>query len=47
MVISTETLATTKVKIANIYALIRRNLMTLTENQIELNFVTNSAVFDL
>ena len=32
MVMSTETLATTKVKIAKIYALVRRNLMMYTEN---------------
>ena len=29
---STETLATTKVKIVKIYALVRRNLMIYTEN---------------
>ena len=32
MVMSTETLATTKVKIAKIYALVRRNLIIYTEN---------------
>ena len=32
MVMSTETLATTKVKTAEIYALVRRNLMIYTEN---------------
>lgn len=32
MVMSTETLATTKVKIAKIYALVRRNIMIYTEN---------------
>ena len=32
MVMSTETLATTKVKIAKIYALNRRNLLIYTEN---------------
>ena len=47
MVMSTETLAATKVKIAKIYALVRRNLMIYMENLIKLNFVTNSVVFDL
>ena len=32
MVMSTETLATTKVKIAKIYALVRRNLMIYPEH---------------
>ena len=32
MVMSTETLATTKVKIAKMYALVRRNLIIYTEN---------------
>ena len=32
MVMSTETLATTKVKIAKIYALVCRNLMIYMEN---------------
>ena len=32
MVMSTETLATPKVKIAKIYALVRRNLVIYTEN---------------
>ena len=32
MDMSTETLATTKVKIAKVYALVRRNLMIYTEN---------------
>ena len=32
MVMSVETLATTKVKIAKIYALVRQNLMIYTEN---------------
>ena len=32
MVMSTETMATTKVKIAKIYALNRRNLLIYTEN---------------
>ena len=32
MVMSTEILATTKVKIAKIYALVRRNLVIYTEN---------------
>ena len=32
MVMSTETLATTNVKIAKIYALVRRNLIIYTEN---------------
>ena len=47
MVMSTETLAATKVIIAKIYALVRRNLMIYMENLIKLNFVTNSVVFDL
>ena len=47
MVMSTETLAAAKVKIAKIYALVRRNLMIYMENLIKLNFVTNSVVFDL
>ena len=45
MVMSAETLATTKVKIANIYALVRRNIMIYMENYIKLIFVTNSVVF--
>ena len=32
MVMSTETLVTTKVKIAKLYALVRRNLMIYTDN---------------
>ena len=32
MVMSTETLATTKVKIAKIHALVRRNLLIYTDN---------------
>ena len=32
MVMFAETLATTKLKIANIYAFVRRNLMIYTEN---------------
>ena len=32
MVMSAETLATTKVKIANIYALVRQNIILYTEN---------------
>ena len=32
LLMSTETLATTKVKIAKLYALVNRNLMTYTEN---------------
>ena len=32
MVMSTETLTTTKVKIAKMYALVRRNLVIYTEN---------------
>ena len=31
-VMSTETLATTKIKIAKIYVLVRRNLIIFTEN---------------
>ena len=47
MVMSTETWATTNVKFAKIYALVRRNLMIYRENEIKLNFVTNFVVFDL
>ena len=45
MVMSAKTLAKTKVKIAKIYALVRRNIMIYTENEIKLIFVTNSVVF--
>ena len=45
MMMSTETLATTKVKIAKIYALVHRNIMIYTEILIKLIFVTNSVVF--
>ena len=45
MVMPAKTLATTKVKIAKIYAFVRRNLMIYIGNKMQLNFVTNSAVF--
>ena len=45
MVMSAKTLAKTKVEIAKIYALVRRNIMVYTENEIKLIFVTNSIVF--
>ena len=44
---STETLALTKVKIAKLYALVRRNLIIYTENEIKVTFVKNSVIFDL